>query len=191
MSIYEKEFLALLMAVERWRPYLQRNEFVIKTDHHSLTYLEEQHLQTPMQRKVMAWLMGLQFKIQYRKGAENAAADALSRIGQVYQLQAVSEVQPVWVQEVLNSYATDANAQDKLQKLALHSPDAQGFELSQGLIRVHGKILVGANSALHTKLINAFHNTAMGGHSGVLPTYHRLKRLFSWSGMKQSVEDFV
>jgi hypothetical protein len=97
MSIYEKEFLALLMAVERWRPYLQRNEFVIKTDHHSLTYLEEQHLQTPMQRKVMARLMGLQFKIQYRKGAENAAADALSRIGQVYQLQAVSEVQPVWV----------------------------------------------------------------------------------------------
>jgi hypothetical protein len=179
------------MAVERWRPYLQRNEFVIKTDHHSLTYLEEQHLQTPMQRKVMARLMGLQFKIQYRKGAENAAADALSRIGQVYQLQAVSEVQPVWVQEVLNSYATDANAQDKLQKLALHSPDAQGFELRQGLIRVHEKIWVGANSALQTKLINAFHNSAMGGHSGVLPTYHRLKRLFSWSGMKQSVEDFV
>jgi hypothetical protein len=58
------------------------------------------------------------------------------------------------------------------------------------LIRVHGKIWVGANSALQTKLINAFHNSAMGGHSGVLPTYHRLKRLFSWSGMKQSVEDF-
>jgi hypothetical protein len=24
LSIYEKEFLALIMAVERWRPYLQR-----------------------------------------------------------------------------------------------------------------------------------------------------------------------
>jgi hypothetical protein len=44
LSIYEKDFLALLMAVERWRPYLRRNEFVIKTDHHSLTYLEEQNL---------------------------------------------------------------------------------------------------------------------------------------------------
>jgi hypothetical protein len=36
LPIYDKEFLALLMAVERWRPYLQRAEFVIKTDHHSL-----------------------------------------------------------------------------------------------------------------------------------------------------------
>jgi hypothetical protein len=179
------------MAVERWHPYLQRNEFVIKTDHHSLTYLEEQNLQTPMQRKVMSRLMGLQFRIQYKKGVDNSAADALSRVTHDGQLLAIFEVRPVWIQEVLNSYVTDGAAQDKLQRLAIHSPDPQGFALEQGLIKVHGKIWVGANSALHTKLINAFHNSAMGGHSGVLPTYQRLKRLFSWSGMKGEVEDFV
>ena len=27
LSIYEKEFLALIMAMERWRQYLQRQEF--------------------------------------------------------------------------------------------------------------------------------------------------------------------
>jgi hypothetical protein len=82
-------------------------------------------------------------------------------------------------------------AQAKLQALAVHSPDSQGFELHQGLIKVHCKIWVGANSALQTKLINAFHNSAIGGHSGVLPTYKCLKRLFSWSGMKTYVDDFV
>ena len=41
LSIYEKEFLALIMAVERWRPYLQHQEFIIKTDHKSLAYLNE------------------------------------------------------------------------------------------------------------------------------------------------------
>jgi hypothetical protein len=46
LSIYDKEFLALLMAVERWRPYLQRGEFVIRTDHHSLCYLDDQQLIT-------------------------------------------------------------------------------------------------------------------------------------------------
>jgi hypothetical protein len=144
-----------------------------------------------MQRKAMARMMGLQFKISYKKGAENSAADALSRVGQVFQLQAISEVRPIWFQEVINSYVTDPIAQEKLQKLALHSPDDQGYELQQGLIKVHGKIWVGANSALQTKLIHAFHNTAVGGHSGVLPTYTRLKRLFSWHGMKTGVEDFV
>ncbi|KAK1669332.1 hypothetical protein QYE76_057491 [Lolium multiflorum] len=81
LSIYEKEFLVLLMAIERWRPYLQRGEFIIKTDHHSLSYLDDQTLQSPLQRKAIARLMGLQFKIVYRQGAENKAADALSRIG--------------------------------------------------------------------------------------------------------------
>lgn len=40
LSIYKKEFLALIMAVERWRPYLRRKEFTISTDHKSLCYLE-------------------------------------------------------------------------------------------------------------------------------------------------------
>jgi hypothetical protein len=68
LSIYEKEFLALIMAVEKWRQYLQRGEFVIKTDHKSLSYLTEQNLHSEMQRKAMIRLMGLQFKVFYKKG---------------------------------------------------------------------------------------------------------------------------
>jgi hypothetical protein len=48
LSIYEKEFLALIMAVEKWRPYLQRQEFIIRTDHKSLSYLREQNLQSDL-----------------------------------------------------------------------------------------------------------------------------------------------
>lgn len=32
LSIYEKEFLAIMMAVDRWRPYLSRGSFTIKID---------------------------------------------------------------------------------------------------------------------------------------------------------------
>jgi hypothetical protein len=52
LSIYEKEFLAILMAVDRWRCYLHRKPFVIKTDHKSLTHLQDQTLVTELQRKV-------------------------------------------------------------------------------------------------------------------------------------------
>lgn len=129
LSIYEKEFLALLMAVDRWRPYLQRGEFLIKTDHHSLCYLDDQTLQSPLQRKAMAKLMGLQFKISYKKGSDNQAADALSRVQHVMSIQVCLEIQPMWLQEVVNSYITDRDAQRRLTELALSSPDEHGYAL--------------------------------------------------------------
>jgi hypothetical protein len=39
LSTYEKEFLAILMVVDKWRCYLQRGPFVIQTDHKSLIHL--------------------------------------------------------------------------------------------------------------------------------------------------------
>jgi hypothetical protein len=54
------------MAVERWCTYLQRHEFIIRTDHQSLSSLTEHHLHLDMQRKAMTRLMGLQFKVVYR-----------------------------------------------------------------------------------------------------------------------------
>ena len=74
MSIFDKEFLALILAVEKWRPYLQRSPFVIKTDHKSLTFLGEQQLQSELQRKAMARLMGLQFQIVYKKRGRESSS---------------------------------------------------------------------------------------------------------------------
>jgi hypothetical protein len=50
MSIYEKEFLALMLAVDKWKQYLQHSEFIIKTDHRALSFLEYQTLHSDYQR---------------------------------------------------------------------------------------------------------------------------------------------
>lgn len=47
LSTYEKEYMAILLAVEQWRSYLQHNDFVIRTDHASLAHLTDQRLHTP------------------------------------------------------------------------------------------------------------------------------------------------
>jgi len=94
-------------------------------------------------------------------------------------LQAVSVVQPAWVQEVLNSYTTDSQAQQLLQRLAITSPDTQGYSLDKGIIWYQGKVWIVSNSALQTKLISTYHSSALGGHSGIAATYYRLKKHFA------------
>lgn len=59
LSTYEKEILAVMMAVDKWRPYLQRGPFEIIIDHKSLCTLGEQQLDTELQRKPMSKLVGL------------------------------------------------------------------------------------------------------------------------------------
>jgi hypothetical protein len=95
------------------------------------------------------------------------------------------------MQEVANLYATDPDAQALLTKLAIHSPDEEGYELQQGIIRVRGRLWIGANTALQTKLISALHDSAVGGHSRVTVTSQRVRKLFCWKGLRTAVDEYV
>jgi hypothetical protein len=72
-------------------------------------------------------------------------ADALSRVA--IHLNAVTDVVPIWVQEVINTYHSDTAAVTLLQELAVHSPNDQGYSLIDGVIMSKGKIWIGQNSA--------------------------------------------
>ncbi|GKF92063.1 putative mitochondrial protein, partial [Tanacetum coccineum] len=80
LSTYEKELLVVIHALNKWKGYLLDRHFKIKTDHFSLKYLLEQRITTPSQMKWLPKLMGFDYDILYKKGSENKAADALSRI---------------------------------------------------------------------------------------------------------------
>lgn len=46
LSTYEKELLAVVTAVQKWRPYVLGQSFIIKTDQQVLKYLLEQRVGT-------------------------------------------------------------------------------------------------------------------------------------------------
>jgi hypothetical protein len=79
MSTYEKECLAIILAVDKWKAYLQTREFTILTDQRSLVHLGDQKLMEGIQHKAFVKLLGLQYKLIYKKGKDNGAADGLSR----------------------------------------------------------------------------------------------------------------
>ena len=78
-STTEKECLAIIWAVKKFRNYLHGKEFIIETDHNSLQYLDAAKFINP---RLMRWSMVLQqyrYQIRFIKGSQNHAADYLSR----------------------------------------------------------------------------------------------------------------
>lgn len=115
MSTYEKECMVMLMAIKKWRPYLQHQEFVIKIDHQSLAHLSDQKLTTPIQQKAFITLLGL----QYKKGSTNQAADALSRYFEIVESNDISTCVPKWKAQLITGYADDPQAQQLITSLVV------------------------------------------------------------------------
>ena len=51
LPTYEKECLAILLAVEKWKSYLQHDHFTISTDHRSLIHFQDKKFPTTFNRK--------------------------------------------------------------------------------------------------------------------------------------------
>ncbi|GJY04228.1 reverse transcriptase domain-containing protein [Tanacetum coccineum] len=81
----EKEMLAVVYAFEKFRSYLIMNKSVVYTDHSALKYLFNKK---DAKARLLRWVLLLQefdFKVIDTKGAENYAADHLSRLENPYE----------------------------------------------------------------------------------------------------------
>lgn len=188
LSMYEKEYMAFLMAIQQWRQYLQFAEFTIYTDQQSLVQLTDQRLHTPWQQKLFTKLLVLQYRVLYKPGSSNRAADALSRhSAPPSSCAAISTITPQWIQDVASSYLHDNEATAMIAKLAVDPQSVPHFSFSQGILRFHNRIWVGSDDGLKAKLLQACHSSAIGGRSGFPATYTRMKQMFAWKGMKSTV----
>ena len=202
LSTYEKELLALVVAVKKWRHYLLGRPFVITTDHQSLKYLLEQRVGTPAQQKWITKLLGYVFIVKYKHGKENVVADALSRKDEnllgasiepsastVGTLCMISFPTPTWLADFKYSYAFDPTVQNIVQAIQFGQVAPKGFTLCNDLLVFKGRLYLGQfNGDLKTKVLQQVHDGPLGGHSGYLKTYHRLKKDFYWAGMSRDLK---
>nr|GEZ77817.1 reverse transcriptase domain-containing protein [Tanacetum cinerariifolium] len=81
----EKEMLVVVYAFEKFRSYLIMNKSIVYTDHSALKYL---FAKKEAKARLLRWILLLQefdFKVIDTKGAENYAADHLSRLENPYE----------------------------------------------------------------------------------------------------------
>ncbi|XP_070057219.1 uncharacterized protein [Nicotiana tomentosiformis] len=79
-TVIEKELLAIMFAIEKFRPYLMGAKVIVHSDHAALRYLMTKK---KSKARLMRWVILLQefdIDIQDKKGSENQMADHLSRL---------------------------------------------------------------------------------------------------------------
>lgn len=180
--------MVILMAIEQWRPYLHNEEFIIRTDQRSLVHLDDQYLSTPWQQKAFTKLLGLRYKICYRPGPTNSAADALSRRTPDASITAISVCKSAWLDDIVASYETNPQVQNIIRDLDRRPDPKKRFAMRDGLLYFRDRIWLGGSPSLQQRMLCAFHDSTMGGHSGVPVTYRRLHHLFAWPKMKEHIK---
>jgi hypothetical protein len=178
--IYEKEMMEILHALKKWRPYLIGRHFKVKTDHDSLKYFLEQRLSSEEQQKWVTKILGYDFEIVYKKGKQNVVADALSRKDENVEafLCAISIIQPDWIIEARDEWKNDEKVWTLIQRLQQDSSASDTFTWKNDSLWYKDRLYLCKNSQLKQKVLLELHTSPIGGHSGFLKTYHRVKKDF-------------
>lgn len=75
---YDKEFYAIVRALEYWRHYLTSKEFILHSNHEALKYINSQHKLNNHYTKWVEFLQAYTFLIKHKLGVQNQVVDALT-----------------------------------------------------------------------------------------------------------------
>lgn len=192
LSTYEKEMLAILLAVRKWRQYLLGRLFLIKTDQRSLKYLLEQRMNTEPQHTWLHKLTGYDYGVEYKKGIENTAADALSRRDNNESTEhwGLTIVAPKWLDIVKDMIKHSQYFKD-LQDKAAAGHLSDNYSHYNELWFYKGRVLLDPLSTFCQEVLADAHSSPIGGHSGYHRTLQRAKATFWWVGMRKAVKTLV
>lgn len=190
-SVYERELMAIVLAVQKWRPYLLGRKFIVRTDQRSLRYLLEQRMVASDHQKWLTKLLGYDFDIQYKMGAENRVADALSRVIFEPALAALTTTQSVQFPDIRAQVMADPFLAAVYEQVATDPASRPGFSIYDQSLLFKGRPVLARDSPYIPVLLQEYHDGVLGGHSGVLKTYQKIAANWYWVGMRRSIQKYV
>ena len=189
-SAYVRELHAITSAVRKWRHYLLGTSFTILTDHKSLKDLMSQVIQTPKQQTYLVKLLGYDYEIRYKPGVSNVVADALSRLPSG---EFLSFTVPHFdfLDTFRRSLTADNQYCDLLTAIQTRPADHPSLSVHRGLIFKDHRIWLPFPTPFTSSLLEEFHTSPLGDHSGVAKTLHRLQQSFDWPNIRADVRHFI
>ncbi|KAL6322877.1 hypothetical protein AAG906_020920 [Vitis piasezkii] len=158
LSTYEKEMLAIIKAIKKWRPYLLGKPFTVRTDHKSL-------------KRWLPKLLGYDYKIEYKRGPENQGADSLSRVVE-FQFLSLSMPHADWW-SILQKEIQQDSFYEKLIEKSTSQSDHKSLQ-HDGVWFKRDKVYLSPTSDLIPKILTL----SRIKHSFVWPSMRRMVKEF-------------
>jgi transposase InsO family protein len=220
-EIHDKELLAIILALEHFRHYLEGHARPIEiwTDHGNLVYFTRKQKLSRRQARWALYLSRFTFVIIHKPGSQNKA-DGLSRrpdhsggmeLDNEQQILldtkffAVRATRPTAItiqgdtslrDRIRSAQDYDTEVSKALESILKNGPRSiskglEDWNLEDNIILYRGHTYVPKNHELRQEIVRSYHDHIATGHPGRWKTYELVSREFWWPGMSIFVRDFV
>ena len=182
---YDKEFYAIVRALDHWSHYLRSNHFVLHSDHESLKYINGQQKLSPRHAKWVEFLQSFNFSSKYKDGRSNVVADALSRR---YALISILETRLLGFETLKDYYEEDVDFGDIFSKCT--NGAFEKYTKQDGFLFKENRLCIPKHS-IRELLVREAHGGGLAGHFGITKTLVVLKEHFHWPKMLGDVQKVI
>jgi hypothetical protein len=190
-STYDKEFYAVIQALNKWRHYLVPKEFVLYNDNHALQFVTRQEKLNQKHAKWVEYMHNFTFVSKHISGTANKFVDALSRKCLFMQ---EFRVKTLGFDNLKEMYRDDLDFKETYE--ASENPILRDrsqwieYMIQDGLL-FKGNQLCIPTCSMRENLLKEKHSGGLAGHFSHDKTFSKLNGSYFWPGMRTDVKKFV
>jgi len=178
-DVGDRELLAIKLALEEWRHWLEGAEHpvLVWTDHKNLAYIQSAKQANPRQSRWSLFFSRFNLIISYRPGSKNIKPDSLSRLYSTDQSETPEPVLPASCTVGVVTWEIT----DLINSALASEPDPGNGPPNKTYVP----------SSVRSRLIQWMHNAKFAAHPGVSRTINLISRRFWWPTLHRDVKEYV